>query len=53
MCEDVEAIHETAEILCDSELMRAIRQSIKEIESGDVEDLEVVLAELGWVMTNQ
>ena len=38
---------ETLEILADEELMRALRQSLAEVEQGHAVALEVVLAKLG------
>lgn len=37
---------ETLEILADEELMRALRQSLAEVERGETVALEEVLAEL-------
>jgi hypothetical protein len=38
----------TLEIVQDEELMTAFRQSVKELEEGKNEQLDVVLKELGW-----
>ncbi|HKV84384.1 MAG TPA: hypothetical protein VJN88_07500 [Ktedonobacterales bacterium] len=47
---DIEAIEETLEILSDPELMAELWQSIEEIELGEIEDLDDVLAKLGWIV---
>lgn len=46
--EAYESLLETLSILSDPETMEALRRSIQDISAGRVQDLDDVLAELGW-----
>jgi len=43
-----EALVETLSILSDSEMAEALRRGMADISDGRVQDLDDVLAELGW-----
>ena len=46
--ETYEALLETLAILSDQEMTEALRRSLKDMSAGRVQDLDEVLAELGW-----
>jgi hypothetical protein len=46
--ENIDSLLESLSILEDTELMASIRQGMKEAAEGKGEDLDEVLAELGW-----